>query len=232
MSTLLLALALASVADPGPITPFSSAEGSRPPLPWLALTSRNIRPTQFDVVERDGERVLMAYSASASSSLSHALDLDPQTHRRLSWRWRVDELPESADMANRGRDDYAARVCVSFEPDPASIGFGGRARRAIGTLFGDDTPLAALCYTWDNRLPAGHRATHSGNDRVGLLVLQSGLDQRGRWVEESRDVVADFETHFGSPPLRIIGVVVAAATAGTGERALSFFADLQIHPED
>jgi hypothetical protein len=231
MLVLLFLLAHAST-DTSPIVPFADAEGSRPPAPWQAVTTRNVRPTQFDVVDQDGERVLMAYSANASSSLTHPLDLDPAGHRRLSWRWRVDELPQSADLANRNRDDYAARVCVSFEPDPDSVGFGGRARRAIGNLFGDDTPPAALCYTWDNRHPVGHSAAHSGNDRIGLIVLQSGEQHSGQWIAEERDVVADYLEHFGSEPRRIIGVVVAAATAATGERALSYFADLRIQPGD
>lgn len=215
------------------LQPFSAAEGSQPPPPWRLVTVRNIPThTHFDVVELDGERVLRAYSAKAAASLAHSLDLDPATRPRLSWRWRVDEMPASANMSTRAGDDYAARVYVTFDPDPSSIGFGTRTRIALGrTLFGNDTPAAALCYVWDNRHPVGHMAPNAYTDRVGMIVLQSGEENLARWVLENRDVVADYEAYFGSAPRRITGVLVAADSDNTGERSLSYFSDLVIETE-
>ncbi len=229
-------LLLASLlsANGGPLLqPFSTAEGSQPPSPWRLVTVRNIDThTQFDVIELDGERVLRAYSAKGAASLAHRLDLDPATRPRLRWRWRVDEMPASADLASRSGDDYAARVYVTFEPDPSSIGFGTRARIALGrTLFGNDTPAAALCYVWDNKHLVGHMAANAYTDRVGMIVLQSGEENLARWVMENRDVVADYEAYFGSAPRRITGVLVAADSDNTGERSLSYFGDLTLETE-
>jgi hypothetical protein len=227
MPSLLLLLVL-SAADAAAVTPFSAAEGSRPPEPWRLLTIRNQRPSQFDVVEQDGHRVLMVYSANAGASLSHPLDLDPDRYRTLVWRWRVDELPASGELGRRNRDDHAARLCVSFRP---GSGEGERGRAFFG-LFGETVQPVELCYAWDNRQPVGHVTAHATSERIGLLVLQSGEANARRWIDENRDLLADYRSYFDGEPARITGITLSSGTTNTGERALAWFGDIRLEAGD
>ncbi|MBM3535796.1 MAG: DUF3047 domain-containing protein, partial [Alphaproteobacteria bacterium] len=60
-----------------------------------------------------------------------------------------------------------------------------------------------------------------------MLVLRSGAADAGRWVEERRDVAADFRAAFGHAPLRLTGLALASDTDNTGEEARAGFADFR-----
>ncbi|MCZ7654627.1 MAG: DUF3047 domain-containing protein [Rhodocyclaceae bacterium] len=58
-----------------------------------------------------------------------------------------------------------------------------------------------------------------------MLVLRSGGADAGRWVDERRDVAADFQRAFGHAPARLTGLAIASDTDNTGEEARAGFAD-------
>jgi rSAM/selenodomain-associated transferase 2 len=236
-AALLLALAL---AGPGlaqaPIElPFARpAEPSGPPPGWEPLTFRKIpRHTVYEVVAEGERRVLRAESHAAASGLIRPLDLDPAVYRILSWRWKVENVLQTADARRKDGDDYAARVYVAFRFEPESASLWERAR--YGTyraLFGRYPPAAALNYVWDNRLPPDTTLDNAYTDRAKMIVLRSGPELVGRWVEERRDIYADYRRLFGAAPPRIAGVAVMTDTDDTGERAVAWYDTLTLHPAE
>ena len=87
-------------------------------------------------------------------------------------------------------------------------------------LYGADLPAAAICYVWDNRHAAGHERLESVLAiACAWWCCESGAARAGQWVEESRDVDADFRAAFGAtwngPTPRITGVAIAADTDQT-----------------
>jgi hypothetical protein len=61
------------------------------------------------------------------------------------------------------------------------------------------------------------------------MVLQSGAEHLRQWVEERRDIAADFLSLFGNevssmPPL--MGIAVGADADNTHSRSLGFVSDL------
>jgi hypothetical protein len=95
---LLLATHLA-LAESG-LVGFEAATDARPPPPWRLASERRQRPPQFDVIEQEGRKVLMVYSASAEGRLEQPLGLAPSESLRLNWRWRVDEHAQAGDLAD------------------------------------------------------------------------------------------------------------------------------------
>ncbi len=111
---------------------------------------------------------------------------------------------------------------------PERLGVTTRMAHGLARgINGAQLPDAAINYLWDNRHAVGTWQANTYTDRARMLVLRSGSAFAGRWVDERRDVGADFLAAFGHPPLKLTGVAIAADTDQTGEEARSGFADLR-----
>jgi hypothetical protein len=94
-------------------------------------------------------------------------------------------------------------------------------------LYGPGVPVAALCYVWDTKAPAGTFAANAYTDRVRIVVVDSGAGNAGRWVPHQRNVLEDFRKAFGGEPPAIDGVIVSTDTDNTGETAEAFYGDIR-----
>jgi hypothetical protein len=143
--------------------------------------------------------------------------------RTLSWRWQVDRVVAGADLAEKSKDDFAARVYVMFDYPVEKLPFAERVKARIARAFyAKPLPLATICYVWDNSHAHATIAPSAYTDRVRLIVLRNASDV-GDWREETRDLGADFRTAFGEDAPPLIGVAVAADTDNTGEAVVARF---------
>lgn len=150
--------------------------------------------------------------------------LPPTPAAQLTWRWQVDRVLAKADLATKSGDDFAARVYVMFDYPLEKLPFGERVKVRIARLFYDQPlPLATLCYVWDNTHARGTIVPSAYTDRVRLIVLRNRDDAVHTWVDESRDLAADFRAAFGEDAPPVIGIAIAVDTDNTGERASARF---------
>lgn len=223
---------LAQAAGSQP-TAFSTA-GPGPALPagWTLTTLPKVpRATRFDLVRDESRTVLRAVSEAAAASLTHKIRVDTAQTPQLAWHWKVSRVLDSADLARKEGDDYAARVYVFFDYPLDQLPLADRIKMTLGRmLYGQELPAAALCYVWDNRHPVGMSTWSAYTDRVRMIVLESGTAQVGQWRLEQRDVAADFRAAFGEEPPPIIGIALAADTDNTGEAVTAYFDDVSFLP--
>jgi len=137
---------------------------------------------------------------------------------------------DKADLATKAGDDFAARVYVFFDVPMESLSWGQRLKLRIARLvYGNEVPAAGICYVWDNRHPQGTSGWNPYTDRVRTVVVESGNERAGRWVEETRDVEADFHAAFGAKVTpRITGIAAGNDTDQTGEEASAWFGDFRL----
>ena len=165
----------------------------------------------------------VATRASAGGAIQRFAPMDA-SRRALSWRWQVDRVVASADLAQKSKDDFAARVYVMFDYPIEKLPFTERVKARIARAFYDKPlPLATLCYVWDNGHAPGTVAPSAYTDRVRLIVLRNASDVDGAWREETRDLAKDFRTAFGEDAPPLIGIAVAADTDNTGEAVVARF---------
>jgi hypothetical protein len=228
-----LAMPMARAQGPWP-TPFST--GSQEPAPpWQVVgLARQTKPlTSFSVVDIDGQRALRVEADESYGNLVHALN-DVAPGLKLTWRWRVDKLVEGADLHTKAGDDVALKVCVLFDEPLQNIPFVERqALRIARAQTAEPLPAATVCYVWDAALPRGTLLSNAFTKRLRYMVLQSGAEHQRQWVEERRDIGADFLQLFGAetrvlPP--VIGVAVGADADNTHSRSLGFVSDLALLP--
>ena len=228
------ALALAAI-EPTAIPAFSNAQpGTRLPAGWRLVTIPNRRAGQLSLVRDDGRTVLRVHSEGAFGSAAYALSADPARAPLLKWRWKIDHVVDKAQLDSKDAEDFAARVYVSFDYPVDQLPFATRAKLRIARAFFGEVPAAAICYVWDNRHAPGTAAWSPHYDYVRVVVLRSGNARAGQWVEEKRDVEADFREAFGArwkkPVPPIAGVTVGNDTDQTGESVTAWFGDLRLEP--
>jgi hypothetical protein len=208
----------------------TAGPGGQLPAPWRLVALPKRQPTQFSIVEFDGTRVLRV---DADASYANVLqEFDPAVAARsLHWRWRVDRPVHGADLTRRDGDDAPARLCVLFDVPPARLSWATRALLSIWrAVFDPRLPAATLCYVWDDTLAPGTWLPNAYTDRVRMLVLQRG--RHGRWLDESRDLAADFafaferEARGGLPPVLAVGV--SGDADNTRGRSLAYVGDIDL----
>jgi Protein of unknown function (DUF3047) len=195
----------------------------------VALPKKTFTHYQI-VADPEGDHqthVLQADAVNAASSLLAPLNVDPKLTPMLHWRWRTATILKGGDVLTKAGDDYPLRVYVVFDVPLDSLSFGARTKiRFARTLFGADVPVAALCYVWDAKQAVGTNVWNAFTDRLRMIVLQSGAHKQNQWVQENRDVAADFKAAFGFDAPKITAILVGADTDNTKETSRSWFGDL------
>ena len=235
IAVLMLALAgsltCVNAADaPVAIAGFSSATPGGPlPDPWKLVTLAKIkRQTRYSLVRDADTTVLRADAEASMASVMHPLNFDPRDYPVVKWRWKITHLLRKSNLATKAGDDFPARFYVLFDYDIARLPFATRTKiRVARALFGEEVPLAVLCYVWDGKSIQGATAWSAYTDRVRVIVAQSGDAQINQWVTLRRNIVDDFRAAFGEDPPRVSGVALATDTDNTGESATAFYGDIR-----
>jgi len=218
--------------------PFSSASGQELPAPWRIVTLPKIpRHTRYAVTENEGRRAVRADADASYANVVHPLNAEIGSTPILRFAWRVDQFPERSDLASRAGDDVAAKVCVLFDVPLERLSLIDRTKIQLGRrLFDPQLPAATICYVWDRTLPTGRWIDSAYTDRVRMLVLRSGANgEQSRWIDERRDLRADFaqafprEAAFGLP--KVTALAFATDADNTKSRASAWFGDMALASE-
>ena len=143
-------------------------------------------------------------SDKSSFGLERAVDIDPSQLPYLNWRWKVTQLPRGGDFRHSSTDDQAAQVLVAF----------------------DDRHI--ITYLWDTTAPQGTMESASSLPLVHIyaVVCRSGVNDINQWLQESRNVAADYQHAFGKAPTHIKGVRLQINSQHTGTSAESYFGEV------
>lgn len=197
------------------------------PEGWEPYTFKKIpKHTSYELVRDDDTTVIKAVSEAAASGLIRRIDIDPKQYPIIRWRWRIDNLLERSDVARKQGDDFPARIYVTFAYEADKVSFGRKLKYKLGQKLFGDIPIAALNYVWDTRAPVGSIVKNAYTDFARMVIVKSGPQQVGDWVQEERNVYEDYRKAFGSEPPRISGVAVMTDTDNTRERATAYYGDI------
>lgn len=144
-----------------------------------------------DVIFRNGRAgQITCHAHKTGGLLQHPANMPLVPKTKVAWRWLVEELPSILPEDQLTGHDY-----LSF-----------------GVEFDDGQDLT---YIWSRNLPMGHAfrcpiprwtpiETH--------VVVRTGLDEIGMWLNEERDVYADYKTHIDGDAQAIVRVWLLAVT--------------------
>ncbi len=184
------------------------------PSGWEAQTWGKASGLDLSVVLDEGSRVLHLASHNDRTTITRDL------HGRISlartpilrWRWKVIAAPTGGDARRRETADQAAQLYVTWPRPPALL-----RSRIIG-------------YAWDTSAPAGSRFPSQKTGTVTYVILRSGTADLGRWVEERRDVRADFRAIYGEDPSDPGAITLSIDSNDTHSRAESLIGPIRFSP--
>lgn len=206
----------------------ASRPGSAQTDGWKPLMFKKIpKPTAYQLVSDGSAVVVKATSEAAASGLTKEVKIDPSIFPVVQWRWKVENLLVRSDVTRKSGDDYPARLYITFEYDPDKVSFGRKLKYSAGRALFGEIPIAALNYIWDTKTPLGTVVDNAYTDFAKMIVVESGAEKVGVWVEESRNVYQDYKQAFGEDPSFINGVAIMTDTDNTKERAVAYYGDIR-----
>ena len=176
-----------------------------PPLGWDYLWLLG-RSEIFRSTSDAGHPCIACDTQGNVSILQHDVAFDLSAGTRLGWSWKVDELPSILPENTALSHDYLS-VAVEFE--------NGRD----------------ITYTWSPELAAGTGywcPLPTWKDREFHVVVRSGGERLGTWLDERRDLEADYRRFIGEPPRRIVRVWLIAVSLFQRRRGRAFFRDFTL----
>jgi hypothetical protein len=189
-----------------PKTGLDQARPQQIPPGW-ALKVNSGRPDIAFFEPGDPDAAIRFRSVKSSYAIERAVDVDPARMPYLNWRWKVSQLPKGGDFRHTSTDDQAAQVLVAF------------ANRRI------------LTYLWDSTAPQGTMESASSIPLVHIfaIVCRSGGADINRWLQESRNIEADYRRAFGKPAPHVKGLRLQINSQHTGSSAESYFGEVAFH---
>ncbi|HMN93849.1 MAG TPA: DUF3047 domain-containing protein [Hydrogenophaga sp.] len=198
---------------------------------WRHKTFGDRRPTRYRPERHAGRPAVHADSLAGNSSLRLEMSTHPGAQAgQLRFSWFVPALIDEADLMDREVDDAVARVILLFDGDrlqaftPRDHVISELAR----LVTGEPLPYATLIYVWDNRYPVGSVIANPHTNRIRQLVVESGPDRLGQWIDVERDVQADYRQVFGETAGPLLSIGIMTDSNNTGAAAQAWFGPLSL----
>ena len=181
------------------------------PPGWEGQTWGKASGFSLSVMVDDGQRVLHLESRNDRATITRDLRGSVSLARTpiLRWGWTVLVMPTGGAARRRETADQAAQVYVTWPRPPALL-----RSRIIG-------------YAWDTSAPAGSTFRSEKTGTVTYIILRSGSGELGRWLEERRDVRADYRAIFGEEPPDPGAVTLSIDSNDTHSRAESLIGPIR-----
>jgi len=164
--------------------------------------------TDYRLVENSGKKVLQAKSHATASGQFKRVRIDLGRTPVLHWSWRVENTLKGVNERNKSGDDYPARIYVVFS----------------GGLFFWRT--RAINYVWSNNQPIGTTWKNAFTSNAKMVAVESGDSRVGEWVEEKRDIMADYRRLFGKNAGAVDAVAIMTDTDNSGQQATAWYGDI------
>jgi hypothetical protein len=165
--------------------------------------------TEYKIANEQGNSVLEARANGTASGLGAKVNIPVNPGTTFSWRWKIDHTPSGGSENQKKTFDHTVRLFLAFK---TSIG-----------------PPHTINYVWGNQLAAGKTYFHPSSNRARFIVLESGNNKAGQWMNYSRDLAADWKLLFGDDaPPNIVGIGLMTDSDGTQTTVTGWYDDLKI----
>ena len=157
---------------------FESPDEEQFPKGWDGSRS-TITAKEAYAIHQEGDIAFLKGKGANQRVYTKTIDWDPRTHPILKWRWRLHVVPEKAE--------FLAAVFANLDTDLMFI------------------PVSTK-YVWSGTKPKGS-VTDGGMFGAAEVVVRSGVQPVGEWVEEEVNAYKDFkDIHQHEPAERAWGL--------------------------
>lgn len=164
--------------------------------------------TLYRVEDGGRGKALRATADGSASALCRTIQLDLKTLPIVRWSWRLDRPPPPRDERRREGDDQGLRVSFLHR--------GGTTADSI----------LAVQYVWSQNEPRDAGWANAFVPNAHEVAARSGPGRPGTWVDEERDLEADFRAAFGQDIDRVDAVCLMTDGDQTGALVEGWYGDI------
>ncbi|HSE74533.1 MAG TPA: DUF3047 domain-containing protein [Dongiaceae bacterium] len=164
--------------------------------------------TLYRVEDGGRGKALRATADGSASALCRTIQLDLKTLPIVRWSWRLDRPPPRRDERRREGDDQGLRVSFLHR--------GGTTADSI--LAGQ--------YVWSQNEPREAGWANAFVPNAHEIAARSGPARPGAWMDEERDLRADFRAAFGQDIDRVDAVCLMTDGDQTGALVEGWYGDI------
>ena len=196
---------------------------------WQHRAFPGKKQTEYRATLHDGRQAVRSESRAAASMLRETLRVEAADLGKVFFSWKVPALIADADTMQAHTDDSPVRLVLAFEGDRSNFSAkNAMLSELVLTLTGEPLPYATLMYVWGAKAEPGSIIPGHRTDRIRKLVLESGPQHLGRWLDYERDIKADFEKAFGEAPGALVGIGIMTDTDNTGGQAQAWYGPVSL----
>lgn len=196
---------------------------------WQTYHLPGKKPTLFSPVAMDGRSAVLAVADSSVSLLRQQLHVPSSELHKLRFSWKVPQLIETADMAQRDGDDSPVRLVLTFEGNRANWTAKNTMLSELSQLLtGEELPYATLMYVWCNQRAPGSVIHNPRTDRIRKIVVESGSANLNQWLDYERDIKTDFARAFGEAPGALLGVALMTDSDNTRSKTRAYYGPISM----
>ena len=209
---------------------FSASQvGQAIPDGWKPLTFKKIpKHTSYEMVKDGGVTIVKAISEASASGLIKLVTIDPKEFPIVRWRWKIDNVLQRSNVAIKEGDDFRPGSTSHLNTIPTRVSFGKKLKFKAGQALFGDIPIAAFNYIWETKTPVGTIIENAYTDFAKMVVVESGAQKVGIWIDEERNIYEDYKKAFGEEPPMINGVAIMSDTDNTKEQATAYYGDISL----
>lgn len=162
----------------------------------------------YAIQEQNGLRFLRADARGLGIQAARPYEWDLTAYPVLAWSWRPIEFPAGADEKNAKTNDSVLAVYAVFPHTAWSV--------------------KSVKYVWSAAAPVGVHLTSSAG-LTQVLVVRSGTQGKGEWVEEKVNVLQDYRKYFQeSEAPKPSGIAVLTDSDDTRSSAQGDYASFRV----
>ncbi len=183
------------------------------------------RKSKYEIIKTDDENfILQAISDNSASGLILKEKFNVYEYPIISWKWKVDNLYKNGDVMKKKGDDSPLRIYVIFEDNPQKASFIENIQyRTLKLLYGKYPPHSSLSYIWASKNYQRQTIIVSPyTSKAKMVILQSGKDKVGEWMEETANILSDYRKAFGVNPPATASLAIMNDSDNTGEKSISY----------
>jgi len=207
IAMILLFLPSLSRADPDRLIIETYSQGvdkQGVPIGWELKEKEGI--PQISLVKENNSHILHLASDKASFGITKEIEVDLKQYPFIHFRWKAVELPKGGDFRDKQTDDQAGQLYVVF-------GTFKLTAKIVG-------------YLWENGAPRFTTGVSPAWGKTRLIVLQSGSENIGKWMQEKRNIHDDYKTLFEKEPPQANLISLFINSQHTKSRAECYYGEI------
>jgi len=197
---------------------------------WKPLHFPKIKTySRYSIEKEGGESYLRAESNASASAIVYRNDFKVYEYPNIKWSWKINDVYKKGDSREKSGDDYPIRIYIFFKYDPETVTFGERIKYNIARIiYGEYPPYSSLNYIWESRKQNSRMIVSPFASESMMIILQTGDENAGKWVEQEVNIIDDYHEAFGKDPPRVASIAIMNDSDNTGESSVSYIDYIEV----